>query len=173
MDKDIKRSKVSEYEVWPDTSEGGSVSKYNALKHGLLSKKVLLKGESRKNLISFRKNIIEELNPQTETEHLLCDRIIANSWRLRRVLEIEGEMIERQRIPYLNSYMSLEYPKKRKKETMENITISEEMEKLRKYEGSIERSIYKSLHELQRIQSARRGERPPAPVAIDVDVTKD
>ena len=44
--------------------------------------------------------------------------------------------------------------------------------KLSRYETAIERSLYKALHELQRLQAARRadGDAPP-PVAIDVDVS--
>jgi hypothetical protein len=44
--------------------------------------------------------------------------------------------------------------------------------KLSRYETAIERSLYKALHELQRLQAARHteGEVPP-PVAIDVDVS--
>ena len=44
--------------------------------------------------------------------------------------------------------------------------------KLSRYETMIERSLYKALHELQRLQAARRadGDAPP-PVAIDVDVS--
>jgi hypothetical protein len=44
--------------------------------------------------------------------------------------------------------------------------------KLSRYEAAIERSLYKALHELQRLQAARRddGSAPP-PVAIDVDVS--
>ena len=44
--------------------------------------------------------------------------------------------------------------------------------KLSRYETSIERSLYKALHELQRLQAARHaaGIVPP-PVAVDVDVS--
>jgi hypothetical protein len=44
--------------------------------------------------------------------------------------------------------------------------------KLSRYEAAIERSLYKALHELQRLQAARRadGDVPP-PAAIDVDVS--
>jgi hypothetical protein len=44
--------------------------------------------------------------------------------------------------------------------------------KLSGYEAAIERSLYKALHELQRLQAARRaaGDVPP-PAAIDVDVS--
>jgi hypothetical protein len=44
--------------------------------------------------------------------------------------------------------------------------------KLSRYEATIERSLYKALHELQRLQAARRadGDVPP-PADIDVDVS--
>ena len=43
--------------------------------------------------------------------------------------------------------------------------------KLSRYETSIERSLYKALHELERRQSARRGEPVPPPLAVDINVT--
>ena len=44
--------------------------------------------------------------------------------------------------------------------------------KLSRYEATIERSLYKALHELQRLQAARRtkGNVPP-PMAVDVDIS--
>ena len=42
---------------------------------------------------------------------------------------------------------------------------------LNRYETAIERQIYKALHELIRLQMARRGEKPPAPLAIDVELS--
>jgi hypothetical protein len=44
--------------------------------------------------------------------------------------------------------------------------------KLSRYEAPIERSLYKALHELQRLQAARLTEsNVPPPVALDVDVS--
>jgi hypothetical protein len=44
--------------------------------------------------------------------------------------------------------------------------------KLSRYETTIERSRYKALHELQRLQAARgAGSGAPPPVAVDVDVS--
>ncbi len=44
--------------------------------------------------------------------------------------------------------------------------------KLSRYETTIERSLYKALHELQRLQAARRAEgNVQPPVAVDVDVS--
>jgi hypothetical protein len=44
--------------------------------------------------------------------------------------------------------------------------------KLSRYEATIERSLYKALHELQRLQAARRADGGvPPPASIDVNVT--
>ena len=44
--------------------------------------------------------------------------------------------------------------------------------KLSRYETAIERSLYKALHELQRLQAARGAEgNISAPVTVDVDVS--
>ena len=43
--------------------------------------------------------------------------------------------------------------------------------KLSRYETAIERQLYKALHELERLQAARRGANVPVPVAVDVDVS--
>ncbi|MBI4298689.1 MAG: hypothetical protein HY666_02915 [Chloroflexi bacterium] len=47
----------------------------------------------------------------------------------------------------------------------------ETTEKIMRYETAVERQIYKALYELIRLQMARQGEKPPAPVAIDVEVS--
>ncbi len=76
------------------TDEGKAVSKYNALKHGLLSQEVFLKDENEETLLELEKSMRCELKPQTELERLLVDRIVANTWRLKRALKGEKEMIE-------------------------------------------------------------------------------
>jgi hypothetical protein len=46
------------------------------------------------------------------------------------------------------------------------------LSKLSGCEITIERSLYKAMHELQRLQAARRADgNAPPPVAIDVDVS--
>lgn len=79
------------------SKEGKAISKYNALKHGLLSKEVLLDGEDEEALIEVGKRLRTELEPQTELELILVDRITANVWRLRRVMQIEREMMDDDR----------------------------------------------------------------------------
>ncbi len=45
--------------------------------------------------------------------------------------------------------------------------------KLARYDTAIERSLFRALHELQRLQQARAGEPVPPPAVVDVDVHCD
>jgi hypothetical protein len=46
-------------------------------------------------------------------------------------------------------------------------------DKILRYETTIERSIYRALHELQRLQAARINGNAPLPISVDVDVSKE
>jgi hypothetical protein len=45
------------------------------------------------------------------------------------------------------------------------------LEKVSRYETTLERSLFKALHELERRQAARDGQAVPLPVAVDVNLT--
>ncbi|VVB55113.1 Uncharacterised protein [uncultured archaeon] len=149
------------------TGEGKNISKYNAIKHGILCQEILLEGEDEQSLIELGEKMRSELKPETEIELLLVDRIVANAWRLKRVLRGEKEMIKVNMseiwVGKSNFGASLAH----------DFIKSETYNKLTRYETSIERGIYKALHELQRLQAQRKGDNPPLPVAIDVDISKE
>jgi len=42
--------------------------------------------------------------------------------------------------------------------------------KIQRYEAHLSRQFYRALHELHRLQAARRGFRPPVPLAVDIEV---
>jgi hypothetical protein len=44
---------------------------------------------------------------------------------------------------------------------------------LSRYEVALSRSLLRNLHELQRLQAVRAGERVPAPAVVDVDIKAD
>jgi hypothetical protein len=44
--------------------------------------------------------------------------------------------------------------------------------KLSRYESSIQRNLLRMMHELQRLQAARKGEHVPAPQVVDIDVNE-
>ena len=73
----------------PRTPVGKAVVARNGIKHGLLSRECLVKGESEADLVSFGKRLRAQLAPVGELELLLADRIISTTWRLRRLVGIE------------------------------------------------------------------------------------
>ena len=50
-------------------------------------------------------------------------------------------------------------------------TTTDTLTKLSRYEVAIERSMYRALHELQRLQAARQGRDVAPPAVLDVEVS--
>ncbi len=139
----------------PRTPAGKAVVALNGMKHGLLSRESLVKGESKADLVDFGKRLQAQLAPVGELELLLADRIVSTAWRLRRLVAVETMLFDREDKPdaAFNSYGR------------------EKMGVLSRYEVTLERSLYKALHELQRLQAARDGQAVPLPEAVDVEVS--
>ena len=51
-----------------------------------------------------------------------------------------------------------------------SIPTKGELDRLLRYEGAIERQLYKAINQLERLQRMRSGDNVPAPVEVDVDV---
>ncbi len=73
----------------PKTPEGKDAVRLNAMKHGLLSKQVLLPGEDEEALRELDERLRDELRPVGALEELLLDRITLALWRLRRLGRVE------------------------------------------------------------------------------------
>jgi hypothetical protein len=78
----------------PKTQQGKAAVSHNALKHGLLSRQILLPNEDEASLVQLSEHLHSQLQPVGELESLLVDRIIAAAWRLRRVLAVEAGIYE-------------------------------------------------------------------------------
>src|SRR4029453_16418676 len=138
----------------PRTPAGKAVVALNGIKHGLLSRESLIKGESEAELVDFGKLLRAKLAPVGELELLFADRVISTAWRLRRLVAVETMVFNRGH--------SVDYVFNNSRETMGVLS---------RYEVTLERSLYKALHELQRLQAARDGQAVPLPEAVDVDIS--
>jgi hypothetical protein len=78
----------------PKTPAGRAVSKMNAMKHGLLSREVLVHGkyikENDREFAALRQRLWEDLNPVGMQEEMLVDQVVAAYWRLYRALKAES-----------------------------------------------------------------------------------
>lgn len=150
------------------TNEGKNICRYNALKHGLLCESLLLKDEKENELLELEKKIRTDLKPANEIEQLFVDRITSNIWRLKRAIRIESEMIEDSKKEFLSE------KEKTLGEAFSSYFVNNDLYgKFTRYEISIEKGIYKALHELQRLQAQRSGKNIPLPVVVDVEISKE
>jgi hypothetical protein len=150
----------------PKTPEGKAAVRLNALKHGLLSREVVLPGGDEDALRELAESLRAELQPVGALENLLVDRITSLLWRLRRLGRVEAgiffcELYERVRD---TSTLGLAF--------IRDANSANAFSKLSRYEATMERGLYKALEFVQRLQAARGVSRGTPPLlAADVDVS--
>jgi hypothetical protein len=79
----------------PKTSEGKGAVRLNGLRHGLLSRDVVLPGEDEAEFKAFRDELFADLAPSGPVEALLAERVIHSAWRLRRAAQAEIAILYR------------------------------------------------------------------------------
>lgn len=154
------------------TDAGKAIVKFNALKHGILSKEIILKDESKRVFNEHTEKLKQTLQPANEIEMFLVDKIITDSWRLKRAMKIETEMMQND----FDKQVSQFDPEEKKNlgsAITYNLNHYNTYGKFTRYITTIERGFYRALHELQRLQAQRRGQDVPLPVIIDVNIQKE
>ncbi len=143
------------------------------MKHGLLAEHVVVRGEDPAEFAGVLENLVDELRPQGPLEQQLVERVAACMWRLRRLYRVEAGIFQYE-ITKIESDNASEYGREQavtlgaafRGDAVRVSAIS----KLSRYETAIERSLYRALHELQRIQAARQDGITPPSIAVDVTV---
>ncbi|MFC2006034.1 hypothetical protein ACFLVG_03645 [Chloroflexota bacterium] len=156
----------------PKTSEGRSRVRLNAVKHGLLSRDVLLPGEDVEAFNQMRQNLRDEYKPQGQVEEIQVELVATNCWRLLRSIRIETAALWPD---MLKAWADALNEGKDPNLGWRNIYISElwvnsRLLNLNRYQVSIERQYYKALSELNRLRAARQGPITPPPVDTSVTV---
>lgn len=77
----------------PRTQQGKERSKHNAVTHGIFSKAVVLKGETRADFDALLEALYQDRQPEGALEEILVNKLAALWWRLRRMLTAEGAEI--------------------------------------------------------------------------------
>ncbi len=79
----------------PPESDNYAAVRFNALKHGILSKLTVLAHEDRGEFESLLAALVDEHQPKGITEQHLIEELASIVWRKRRVLMAEGAAINR------------------------------------------------------------------------------
>ena len=151
----------------PKTPEGKARSSMNALRHGLTAENTVTQGEDENEFNQVQTDFYDHLQPQGPVEAHLVLEVVNASWRLRRMHMLETGVFD-LRFMDLEEKMEEDY-EGTSDQTRKALIYREDtkgpntLDKLSRYQARAERSFYKALHELERLQSLRG---PTATVAL-------
>lgn len=132
----------------PKSQQGKEKSKFNALKHGLYSNVILRSGESQSEFDSLLSGLRMEFEPEGTLEELLVEKLASLFWRYRRLIIIDKDQ---PRYDITNFGKDLLPP-----------------DLLLRYESNLDRSIERTLNQLERLQRMRKGEALPPVLNVNV-----
>lgn len=178
-DKQLKANQENAKLGGVKTQEGKAVSKYNALTHGILSQSIT---DYEKD---FYSKILEELevqySPQGITEKLIVERVALYYLKLYRVQKAETEYMNSKLHPRVTKQeagsLSVDMDSLLGKEVVIKDGYSPQinqddilhlMEIYGRYEVTVENRLYRALHELERTQRLRNGEKILPPITADI-----
>jgi hypothetical protein len=156
----------------------------NALKHGLTAAEIILPTvEEKIDFEQFRFAFIDECQPVGLIEALLVEDMVTARWRMNRARKMEpGFFAYRQadlksRMEYfaaLDAQAHLAFI------MCDDAQNSDTLGKISRYEARFERTFYKALKELQRLQALRaevsdsgNGTVSPTPISPDSEPVSD
>ena len=174
----------------PRTAEGKAVVSQNALKHGLLAREAVIRGEDPGEFEFYRDRMLGELAPVGTMESVLAERAVGLSWRLRRAERVQNEVFdtlysdhtENPLTKLTQSMLPKHLARPQVSEDGRDLTLgrvvvkdfanSRVLDRLLMYERRIEHSLFKTMAELQRLRLMRELE-PPRAGEIAVPARRD
>lgn len=147
----------------PITGAGKQTASSNSLKHGLTSKRVVIPGEDPAAFDQLHADMHADWKPATNQEATLVDQITQQAWRLERARRVETAGYH----TFMSTLQGTSTAAQRGRIKMRAIDYDELMaaafhanakafDNLRRYETAIERSYYKAMAELRKLQAERR-----------------
>ena len=142
----------------PATDEGKAASSKNAIRHGLLSETIVLQGESEERFHGHINALVEEYDPQTETEMALIEKMALarrrqlSTWGLETAglsneiheqLEIQPELYDKD--PAVRAFVAMK----------ELVGTSSILNVLHCYDVRFDRAYFRALRELKASQRER------------------
>ncbi len=115
----------------------------------------------------------ETVAPNDLCEHLQKQGLgTADIWRYH--LEVCDDRIgwHKKEVKRLREAKAQNLLKPHVKRLKGSLPPKKELEKVTRYEGSLERQFYKALNQLERVQRMRAGEKIPAPIPVELEVTE-
>jgi hypothetical protein len=150
----------------------------NAVKHGLLARDAVIRGEDPGEFEFYRDRMLGELAPVGTVESVLAERAVGLSWRLRRAERVQNEVFDtlysdqtdNPLAKLTQSMLPKHLARPQVSQDGRDLTLgrvvvkdfanSRVLDRLLMYERRIEHSLFKTMRELQRLRLLRELEAP-------------
>jgi hypothetical protein len=155
----------------PRTPEGKAVVAQNAVKHGLLARQVVIRGEDPGEFELFRDRMVQDLDPVGSLESLLAERVAHLGWRLRRAERLDRAAWATLETDYAAREASTPPALRRRqgeaqdeeeavlaRVVVDDFGRAKLLERLLGYERRIENSLYRTVNELRKQRLVREVE---------------
>ena len=148
----------------PKTAQGKRRVRWNALKHGLLARSVVVTSsdcfEYRSQFRTLLSRLHQELRPVGILEEMLVEKIAVAYWRLRRAVRAEaGEIKERwHKVKHANRMLAKlrsHSPDNNIEDATAALPAACAADNIVRYETAIERRLHKDIERLQQLQHRR------------------
>src|SRR3984893_17685768 len=144
----------------PITPEGRAAVRHNALKHGFTAAEIILPTvEAEADFEQFRQAFQNKCQPVGPIEQVLVEDMVISRWRLNRIRKMEPgffarnlqelTQIREERYSHLSGYAHLTHV------LSDDTLYTDTYGKMSRYEGRFQRTFFKALKELERLQALR------------------
>jgi hypothetical protein len=150
----------------PTSAVGKAVAKFNALKHGMTADTAVLPYEDPHSYAELRESLIGHYNPVGPAEAMLVEVVVNSYWRLLRARRVETSAL-RLGIQALKQRNQKNPAPRSDDDDALAVFFTDRDENLRhmeRYNTNIERSYYRAVETLRKVQNDRiREERRSKP----------
>lgn len=165
----------------PRSEEGKRWARRNALKHGILAQEVLItQGQGAEDPAEFDEllgGLRRDLAPVGMLEEMQVEKIAVCWWRQKRALKCEAGLVRRSFVPDLKPKMfedllsKLDPQPNPEREAIRDhlsLPLGDDLDRILRYETTIQRQLAYAMNQLERLQRARKGEHVPAPLSVQL-----
>jgi hypothetical protein len=144
---------------------------------------LITKGEGAEDPAEFEElmsGLHRDLAPIGALEEIMVEKVAACLWRQKRALRCEASLARREFVGpgrELDDLLLQRRPGSNPDPATNHehlsLPLGPKLDRILRYETSIQRQLAYAINQLERLQRARKGEHVPAPVSVQVQAISD
>jgi hypothetical protein len=177
MDKAESNRKNASHSTGPKTPEGKAAVARNAVKHGAYAEALTMLLEDPDEFTTLRAGMEQTFQPSGPMEVGLVDRMASLWWRMNRAKVAANQDLWETAMtklisppPRQEDSTALNVKNQQNSYRVNGAWNHDKQERLLRHEMTLERSFFRLLHELERIQARRQGQDVPPPAVLEMNL---